>query len=176
MNPFPWLKRSALIGLIAALALGAAPMTGVYAAGPEIPSASPGQDEAGDRLERAWAHHLKVYARQGRLLEKADKLIHHVERLLERAEEKGRETAALQAALDVFKRAVNLADTIYREAGEIVAAHAGFDDSGQVTDPEQAAETVKELAAKLQEIRATVGEPGKALHDAIQAFREANRP
>ena len=41
-------------------------------------------------------------------------------------------------------------------------------------DPEKAVETIKSLAEKNHDIRAIIGPSGKALREAIQAFREAN--
>jgi hypothetical protein len=177
MKNLAWIEKPVLVGLIAALTLAVMPLTSVYAAGSGRPAASRAPDETGTyRLERLWAHQQKIHQRQGRLLTGADNLIARVQRLLERAVENGRDVAALQAALDAFERAVNAAHAKYEEAGAIIAAHAGFDDSGQVTDAALAAETSRQLSDKLQEIRKLVGPPGKALHEALKALREANKP
>jgi hypothetical protein len=56
----------------------------------------------------------------------------------------------------------------------IVNSHQGFDANGKVTDPEKAKETVKQMREKMQEIRAALDGTGKALHEAIQAFKAAN--
>ena len=66
--------------------------------------------------------------------------------------------------------------SIYESVKGIINAHKGFDSDGKVTDKELAIETVKDLRAKLKEIRTIVGDPGRALRQAIKAYREANRP
>jgi hypothetical protein len=110
------------------------------------------------------------------MLDGAEKLIERVEQLIERASENAKDLAELQAALEAFERAVHAAQDLHEQAGRIIDAHAGFDGTGHVTDPELAADSVEQLAAQLQQVRETVGGPGKALHEALKKFREANRP
>ncbi len=56
-------------------------------------------------------------------------------------------------------------------------SHAGFDASGNVTDPTQALQTVQGFQSKAAAIRqAGVRDAGKALREAMQAFRQANQP
>ena len=82
----------------------------------------------------------------------------------------------LQAALDAFKEALKEAHPVYESAKGILNSHQGFDADGKVTDREKAIETVKELRDKMQEVRGIIGEPGKALREAIKTFRDAHRP
>jgi hypothetical protein len=96
--------------------------------------------------------------------------------LIDRASENGRDVTALQAALDAFEAAVQTARPQYEELAEIVDAHSGFDADGKVTDVEQARATVKELGAGLKDVKTAMGGKGKALREAIKAFREANKP
>lgn len=177
MNLMRWIKKTVLIGSVAALTLAAAPWTSVQAAAGQDPSAPPAGGEVRDgHLERAWARLQIAYDRQGRMLDRADRLIEKAQSLLDRAEENGKDVAALQAALDAFADAVKDAHPIYESAKGIINSHKGFDDEGKVTDSELAAQTVEEMAGKLQEIRELVGTPGKALREALKAFRESNRP
>ena len=56
-----------------------------------------------------------------------------------------------------------------------VQSHAGFDASGNVTDPVRLFKPSRILRLKLLEIRQVgVREAGKALREAIKAFRQAN--
>jgi len=82
----------------------------------------------------------------------------------------------LQAALDAFEDVLKDAHPIYESAKGIINSHQGFDTDGQLTDRDKAVETVKDLGAKLKEVRQITGKPGKALRDAIKAFRDAYRP
>ena len=170
-----WLKRITRIVLFSTLILSALPLTGVQAKGAVDPSSPPARTR-GERLERIWMRQQRIYRRQGRMLEKADKMIQRVGDLLEKAEENGRDVSVLQAALDAFINAVTDAHAMYEDASTILDAHAGFDEAGKVTDTDLAEATVHDLAAKLDEIRETVGSPGRVLHEALREFREANKP
>jgi len=174
-SPF---KKSVLLALVIALALAAFPATNAFASGLSEPG-DPPTDEAqlsGERLERAWARMQRVYERQGQILERADGMVDRVQDLIDRMNENGKDTTALQAALDAFEDALKEAHPIYESAKGILNSHQGFDVDGKVTDHEKAVETVRELGEKLKEIRQLVGEPGKALREDIRAFREASRP
>ncbi len=171
-------KKSLLLALVTALALAALPVTSAYASGLGDPADPPAEETklSGERLERIWAHSQRVYERQGKILERSDQMVEKIQNLIDRMDENGKDTTALQAALDAFEAALKKAHPIYESAKGIINSHQGFDADGKVTDREKAVETVKELGAKLKEIRQIVGEPGKALRAAIKAFRDANRP
>jgi hypothetical protein len=172
------IKKTVLVALVAALAFAALPVTNAYASGLSDPT-DPPPDEArhsGERLERVWARLQRAYERQGRKLERADGMVEKFQGLIDRLEENGKDVTALQAALDVFEEALKDAHPIYESAKGILNSHKGFDEDGKVIDHEKALETVKDLGAKLKEVRQILGEPGRALREAIKAFRDANRP
>jgi uncharacterized protein len=171
-------KRSLLVALVAALALAALPLTSAYASGVSDPTDPPADQSrfSGERLEWAWARLQRVYERQGRVLDRAEQMAEKIQNLIDRLNDNGKDTTALQAALDTYVQALKDAHPIYESAKGIISSHQGFDADGKVTDREKAAETVKELGGKIKEVRQLIGEPGKALREAIKAFREANRP
>jgi len=175
MKIVTWLKKTTLAGLMAVLILAALPLSAVYAAGDPPPPRVEGE-LTGERLERIWARQQRAYERLGRLLERADGMIERAQGLLEKAESEGKDVSALQAALEAFTEAVEDAQVVYEEATAIVDAHAGFDDEGNLTDEGLAAETVRQLAEKLEQVRDLIGKPGRALHEALKAFRESHRP
>jgi len=174
-SPF---KKTVLFALVVALALAALPTTSAYAAGMRDPGDPPANETqfSGTRLERIWARLGRVYERQGHILDRADGMVERSQALIDRMNENGKDTTALQAALDAFEAALKEAHPIYESAKGLINSHQGFDADGKVTDREKALETVREMGDKLKEIRQIVSEPGKALREAIQAFREANRP
>jgi hypothetical protein len=166
------LKKTIMLALVATLGLAALPFASVSAAGeydPTPPPAERGQIRT-ERLERVWARQLRVYERMGRM----DEFVAKVQKLIDRAKANGKDVAAVQAALDAFKAAAKNAQPIYESIKGIINSHQGFDNNGKVTDPEKAAETVKAMHEKFKEIRDTMNGTGKALHEAIRAFREAN--
>ena len=171
-------EKTVLVALVAALALTALPLANAYASGSNDPTDPPAGETglSGKRLERLWARLQKAYERQGQVLDRADQFADRVQNLIDRMNENGKDTTALQAALDAFEDALKDAHPIYESAKGIINSHQGFDVNGKVTDREKAIETVRELGEKLKEIRQIVGEPGKALREALKAFRDANRP
>jgi hypothetical protein len=172
-------KKTIFVALVAALALVALPISSAYASGLNDPANPPAGDEiqrSDERLERVWVRLQRAYERQGQMLDRADTMVEKFQDRIDRMEENGKDIIALQAALDTFEDALKDAHPIYESAKGIINAHQGFDDDGKVTDREKALETVKDLGSKLKEIRGIVGEPGKALREAIKAFRDANRP
>ena len=171
-------KKTVLVALVVALSLAALPVTSVYACGLNAPDVPPATDsrQTDGRLELVWVRLQRVYERQGHLLQRANMMVEKVQGIIDRLGENGKDVTALQAALDAFEGSLREAHSVYESATGIINAHAGFDAGGTVTDRDQALETVRELGEKLKEIRQLVGEPGKALREAIRAFRDAHRP
>ncbi len=171
-------KKTILVALVAALSLGALPVTSAYASGLNDPADPPADSVqlSNERLERVWARLQRVYERQGQVLDRADRMVERFQNLIDRMNENGKDTTALQAALDAFEEALKEAHPVYESAKGILNSHQGFDADGKVTDREKAIETVKELRDKMQEVRGIIGEPGKALREAIKTFRDAHRP
>jgi hypothetical protein len=166
-------QKSILVSLIAALAVAAMPLISASAAGASDPIAAQGQ-VSNEKLEQVWAHQLKVYERIGKGFDRLDDLIAKAQRLIDKANANGQDVSAVQAALDAFKAASKDAHPIYESGKGIVNSHQGFDANGTVTAPEKAKETVREMRDKLQEIKSAMDGTGKALREAIKAFREAN--
>lgn len=168
-------KKTILVALVAALTVAALPLTGVFAAPAQDPSTPPAEGErSGFKLERLWLRATQGVERFGKLIERSDTMTEKMQALLDKAKANGKDVAAVQAALDAYIHAVDEAGPMYEEATAIVATHAGFDDAGKVTDFEQAKSTLKDLGAQLKDLREQIGLPGKALREAIKAFREAN--
>ncbi|GAB4457606.1 MAG: hypothetical protein Kow0070_09970 [Anaerolineales bacterium] len=166
-------KKTVLFALIAALAAASLPLAGVLAAGEDDPLPPQGE-VSNERLERIWARQLRLYQRLGNGFDRADDFIERVQSLIDKASANGKDVSAVQAALDAFEEALKNAHPLYESARGIVNSHQGFDENGKVTDPEKAKETVRAMGDKLKEIKAAMNGTGKALHEAIKAFREAN--
>jgi hypothetical protein len=162
-------KKSILLALVTALGLASLPLVNVLAAGQSDPTPPPQTQLTNDRLELVWARELRVYNRMGHF----DELIAKAQRLIDRAKANGKDVSAVQAALDAFATQWKAAKPTYESIKGIVNSHQGFDENGKVTDPEKAKATVKEMREKFKEIRDTLNGTGKALHEAIKAFREA---
>ena len=164
------LRKTILSALVLVLGLAAMPFVSVYAAGENDPTPPPQGQISNERLERVWARQLRIYERMGR----TDEFIERVQKLIDRAKANGKDISGVQAALDAFKAALKDAHPIYESVKGIINSHQGFDTNGKVTDPEKAKETIKAMHEKFKEIREVMNGTGKALREAIKAFREAN--
>ncbi len=163
-------KKTVLFALVAALGLASLPFVSAAAAGPTSTPVPPQGQLSNERLERIWARQLRHYKRMGR----ANILVDRVQMLIDRAKANGKDVSAVQAALDAFEAALKNAQPIYESTKGIVNSHQGFDDNGKVIDPVAAQQTVLAMHAKFQAIRDALNGTGKALRDAIRAFRQAN--
>lgn len=172
-------KKTILFALVAALAAASLPFVSVSAAGDTLtnaydPPVPPEGQLSNERLEQIWARQLERYERIGKGFERDDAFIERVQKLIDRAKENGKDVSAVQAALDAFEAALKEAHPIYESVKGLVNSHQGFDENGKVTDPTKAQETVNAMRAKFQEIKEAMNGTGKALREAIRAFREAN--
>lgn len=156
--------------LVAALALAAIPASSAYAADENPPAT------VNEKLEKMWARVLKVYERTGKAFEDTDAHIARFQGMIDKAADKGKDVSDLQAALDAYEAALTTTRPQYEALGAVIAAHAGFDADGKVTDAEQAKATLKEVREQMKAIKESMGGTFKALREAVKAFREANKP
>ena len=156
-----------LFVLVAALTVMSLPFVSASAAGQNDPSA---RQVSNERLATLWARQLRLYERMGR----TDEFIEKTQQLIDRAEANGKDISAVQTALDAFATQTREAKPIYESMKGIINSHQGFDSKGEVTDPEKARETVRAMRGKFQEIKTIMNGTGKALREAIKAYRESN--
>ena len=156
--------------LTVAVAVAAFPVTSAFATDetPPVPT-----DE---KLEAAWAKVLKVYERTGKAFEDTDAHIAKFQGMIDKAAEKGKDISSLQTALDAYETALLASKPQYDALGQTVSTHAGFDANGNLIDSEQALATLKEVREQTKSIKESMGGTFKALHEALKAFREANKP
>jgi hypothetical protein len=166
-------KKTTLIALVTALAVASLPLMSASAA-PASDNPPPQREVSAERLEKVWARQLRIYEKVGKGFDRTDGFIKKVQTLIDKAGENGKDVTAVQAALDAFEQATKDAHPLYESAKGIINSHQGFDNEGKVTDIEKAKETVKSMGEKLKEIKESMGGTGRALHEAIKAFREAN--
>jgi hypothetical protein len=171
------LKKIALVTLVIALGLAILPAAGASAAGiKEVANLPVNKTVDNSRLEQAWARLQQTYQKQGARLAAAEGIITKGQTLIDKATQKGYDTSAVQAALNAFSAALPGAQAAHDNGAAIIASHAGFDENGKVTDRTTAIATTKSLHQVLADTRAAMGGTGKALREAIKAFREANKP
>lgn len=165
-------KKMILMVLTVALVFAAFPVTSVFAQGENPPK----YGMTNEKLEQIWARQLKTYERIGKGFENTVAQVEKIQARIDKAASDGKDVTALQAALDAFESAIKSAKPTYESMNGIVNSHQGFDANGKVTDAEKAKSTLKEMRTKMQELKSEMGGRGKALREAMKAFREANRP
>jgi hypothetical protein len=169
-------KKITLAVLVFAIGLAAIPAVGASAAGLPSQSTPPANQPGTSGLEQAWARLQASYQREGARLGKANVFIGKVQSLIDKANLKGWDTSAVQAALDALTAVIPAAQTAHDPGAAIISSHNGFDASGKVTDGAPAIETVKALAQVLKDTRTAMNGSGKALHEVVKAFRDAHHP
>ena len=168
-------KKMILFAFAAFLSVVALPVSSVYASELMDETTPPENAElSGERLEKAWERVLKINERVGKRFVRVDALTEKVQALIDKATESGKDTAAVQAALDAFNLASVEARPIYDAAQSVIGAHEGFDVDGKVIDSDKAIETLKSLRESLQGVKEVTSESGKSLREATKAYREAN--
>ena len=165
-------NKMILAVLTAALVFAAFPVTSAYAQDENPPK----PELSNEKLEKVWARELKVYERLGKGFNDIDGTIAKFQARIDKAAGNGKDITALQSALDAFAAALKSAKPKYESMNGLVNSHQGFDANGKVTDAEKAKSTVKEMGEKLKEVKESMDGTGKALREALKAFREANRP
>jgi cytoskeletal protein RodZ len=168
-------KKALLVGLLLALGLAVLPAVSASAAVLGDQSNPPQQADPA-RLQQAYARLVERYNFQSNWMGKADANIARVQELINKANQRGYDASAVQAALDAFAAVLPKARVYNQQAGNLVAAHAGFDGSGNVTDPVAARETVRALQTALKTAHETMNGTGVALRKAVKAFLQAHKP
>lgn len=179
MLPFTTsLKKVTMAVLILGIGLAFLPAAGASAAPDLRDEGNPpaGEKAAPGRLKQTWERLQEVYAAQGERLEKSGEFIARVQSLIDKAEARGLDTSAVQAALDALSAVLPAAQAAHEPGVGIIASHAGFDEKGNIEDMETALQTVRSLAEVLKDTRAAMGGTGEALRNALRAFLETNRP
>jgi hypothetical protein len=171
-------KKMILAVMTAALVFAAFPATSAFAADDPtpIPTGTPTGAVSNAKLEKAWARQLKIYNRLGKGFDDIDGQIAKIQERIDKAAANGKDVTAVQSALDAFEAALKDTKPVYDSMEKIVNAHEGFDSNGKVTDAAQAKSTVQEMGEKLKEVKSSMDGTGRALRDALKAFRKANKP
>jgi hypothetical protein len=161
---------SKVIAILVLLALFAAamPIQTAFAAGLEEDTQPPADQQRGARIiERRFKLEQRRYEGQGKAFEKSAELLEKAQEIIDRAAENDLDTSAAQAALENLEEAVDAVQPVYAQAGDLIAAHAGFDADGKVADVVTAAETVEQIHKLLDQVRDDVHDEREALQHAL---------
>lgn len=149
--------------MVAGLALAPA-----YAAAPA--GETPGRAQTLETLYQREQNWLSV---QTNRLTEANTIAAKLQNWINTLTSEGKDTTALAAALATFNGKVATAQTNHDTAAGLLAAHAGFDDNGAVTDRTQAAATVRQAHQALQTAHLTLVGAAVDLRLAVRTWRAA---
>jgi hypothetical protein len=138
------------------------------------PSAAP-TPPSNAQLERAYkAEQQSLRAMQTRF-EQARKYADEVAALITKLKNQGINTTPLERALTAFRARIVEAKRHWQSAHDVLAAHAGFDAAGHVTDAKQAGATVAKAHAHLAQARSIIDVATSRLRAAVAAFLREHR-
>jgi hypothetical protein len=188
---FTGIRKFVLAGVLTGL-IGAAvvvfPVGNVFAAfdpqttnPPVTPTApaAPARNTAANqasRLEKRLKNQQAWLAVQGRNLDRANTLITRAQAIIDRFKSRGVDVQALQTALDNFKATLPSAVQVHNTASGILKAHAGFNDSGVVTDIKTARATVQSAHESLLQAHQILHSAVTDLRKEIVNFRGQHKP
>jgi hypothetical protein len=98
-----------------------------------------------------------------------------VDELIAEERASGHDTASIAAALADFRAAIAEAQSLRDAADQILDDKAGFDNDGQVEDPQQARDTLKNANEKLRNARQTLRDGRRELRQAMREYRQSRR-
>src|SRR5574341_1353521 len=175
------LSSKILFGLasgLAALALAAAGVltapAGTADADAPTPTPRPGQQARDDRLKHWYQREQNWLNVQTQSLAKANEAAGKVQDWINNLQSEGKDTSPLEAALATFQSQIAAAQAAHDTAASILGAHAGFDDGGNVTDPDQARQTLVTARQSLADAHNTLRQASEDLHKAVQDFRKTH--
>ena len=85
----------------------------------------------------------------------------------------GFDTSELEAALADFRASLTEAQGFHDTAAQILAEKAGFDSEGNVVDPRQARDTLKDAGRALQDSHQTLRIAGQDFRQAMRDYRQS---
>jgi hypothetical protein len=106
----------------------------------------------------------------------ASKYTDEVAALITKLKNQGINTTPLERALAAFRARIVVAKSQWQVAHDVLAAHAGFNAQGHVTDAKQASATVTKAHINLVQARIIVDGATTQLRLAVAAFLRAHRP
>ena len=171
-NRSRWLPLVAL-ALVSALVLSSFVVVGTaYADEGVQPESQAAADRIDERLEGLLEKLNEWYAVQDDNLGKANNAISRIEELLDKAEQHGIDTSAIEALMPDLYAAVGRAEAAHATAGAILDEHAGFNGGGKVKDRQEAIQTLRSAHESLESARSSLLEARDIVQQIIAIAKE----
>ena len=126
-------------------------------------------------LENALRRERNWLARQRRVFDRAAETADRIAELLEAAEQEGRDVAPLQALLELFRDRLDESQETHDAAAATLEAHKGFGADGQVTDRQEARDTLVAAYRALSEARRLLVQAVRDLRRDLRDWRREHR-
>jgi hypothetical protein len=156
---------------VSSLALAPAPVF-AQSGSPTPPAKVEKRDAA---MEAAFVRLNDWSTKQAINLRKAGSAADKLQALIDKAKAKGKDVSALESALATFRGQLANAQASHDGAAAILAAHAGFDVNGKVTDPTAAHQTNLDARKNLMDAHVSLVKALADLRAEVRAWRNANR-
>lgn len=156
-----------LVGLMLAAVIG-----GLWT-GPAAAADPPAREYT--RLEYALKYGLiRLDALQDRI-DTTTEVVDLAEALAAEQRAEGYDTTDLEAALVDIRTQIAEAQQLHDDSARILEEKAGFDDAGQVIDPEQAVDTLKAAGRTMREAHQTLRQARQDLRQALAEYRRSRQ-
>jgi hypothetical protein len=164
-----WLMKLAG-GLMAVTMLAGVALAPTYAAG----SPNTGTPPAATVLTNLYQREQKWLSAQTTTLTDANTIAANMQNMINTLKGQKKVTSGLESALAAFQGQIAVAQTAHDRAADILSTHAGFDANGQVTDRDQAVNTVRQAFQSLLSAHQTLSSAAAKLREGIRDFHQAN--
>jgi hypothetical protein len=138
------------LAALAAFAVSAAPVDGHPLAITRTPLKPLLGDAARAALSNFYKREQNFLNVQSTYLQKAGQLAATTQQVIDAAKAEGKDPAALEAALAQFNADIAQAQSLHDQAANILGAHSGFDNNGDVTNVQDAHQTLLDARLKLR--------------------------
>jgi len=167
-------KRMVLVGVVLALAVavlfGATPALATTGTTDRAQGTKGPANSA--RLENLFERQQTLLTKQQERLAKAEQIATKAEEWIAKLQEEGKDTEALEEAFENFVAEVDKAEGHLATAASVLAAHAGFDADGQVTDKKQALKTVRDAGKAQRQFHLIIVKAVADFRHDVREFRE----
>ncbi len=156
-------------GAILAMVAVASPSLRADAAAPQ---AVPTPD--GQHLTMIYNRLVLASADQANRLEYSGEVAGEAQQWINTLKAEGKDVSALETALSAFNAGIATANGFHNTGAGILSTHAGFDGSGNVTDAQQALNTVTTAANNLRQAHLAITQAAIDFRNAVHDWRGKN--
>ena len=133
-------------------------------------------DPVEEALTRAYKAEQQWLNNQQQAINKADQPAAEVQQVIDKAAAAGLDVTALQNALAVFNSSMADVKAGHQTAANILAAHNGFDNDGNVIDRQAARVTVLDAKQALWRAHVTMTQAVSDLYRAVKEWKQVTLP